>query len=308
MDLGFGKRPGAAPAAGGSSDLVKETTTAAFKADVIDASKNAVVLVDFWADWCGPCKQLAPVLEKVVHSYAGKVRLVKLNVDQHPSIPGQLRIQSLPTVYAFRDGRPLDGFMGLQPESAIKAFIDRILGEDTAADIEAALADAEKAFEGGDLQGAAQVYAAILQEDQQNVAALAGLARCYLKSGDVARAEQTLSLVPPDKQSTSAVASVKAAIDLAKRGAGSASDLAGLETRIAADPADHQARIDLAMAFAARGDKEKAVEQLLESFRRDRNWNEQAARKQLVQLFEAWGPKDPATLDGRRRLSSLMFA
>lgn len=308
MDLGFGKRPGAAPTAGGPADLVKETSTAAFKADVIDASKSALVLVDFWADWCGPCKQLAPVLEKVVQSYGGKVRLVKLNVDQHPSIPGQLRIQSLPTVYAFRDGRPLDGFMGLQPESAIKAFIDRILGEDGSADIESALADADKAFESGDLQGAAQVYAAILQEDQQNVAALAGLARCYLKSGDIARAEQTLALVPPDKETTSAVASVKAAIDLAKRGAGSAADLAGLEAKIAADPADHQARIDLAMAYAARGDKDKAIEQLLESFRRDRNWNEQAARKQLVQLFEAWGPKDPATLDGRRRLSSLMFA
>ena len=308
MDLGFGKRPGTAPAAGGAGNIVKETSTAAFTADVIDASKNAVVLVDFWADWCGPCKQLAPLLEKVVQSYGGKVLLVKLNVDQHPSIPGQLRIQSLPTVYAFRDGRPLDGFMGLQPESAIKAFIDRILGEDSAADLDAALAEADKAFESGDLQGAAQIYATVLQEDQQNVAALAGLARCYLQSGDIPRAEQTLSLVPPDKQASSVVASVMAAIDLAKRGAGSASDLAGLEARIAADPADHQARIDLAMALAARGDKDRAIEQLLESFRRDRNWNEQASRKQLVQLFDAWGPKDPATLDGRRRLSSLMFA
>lgn len=308
MDLGFGKRAGGEPAAGGAADLVKETSTAAFKADVIEASKQALVLVDFWADWCGPCKQLAPVLEKVVKSYGGKVRLVKLNVDQHPSIPGQLRIQSLPTVYAFRDGRPLDGFMGLQPESAIKAFIDRILGEDAAADLDAALAAADKSLEEGDLQGAAEVYAAVLQEDQQNVAAIAGLARCYLKSGDLPRAEQTLALIPPDKQASSQVASVKAAIDLAKRGAGSASDLAGLEGKIAANPADHQSRIDLAMALAARGDKEKAVEQLLESFRRDKNWNEQAARKQLVQLFEAWGPKDPATVDGRRRLSSLMFS
>jgi putative thioredoxin len=309
MDLGFGKRPGAAPAAGGgAADLVKETSTAQFKADVIDASKQAIVLVDFWADWCGPCKQLAPVLEKVVRSYGGKVRLVKLNVDQHPSIPGQLRIQSLPTVYAFRDGRPLDGFMGLQPETAIKAFIDRILGEESAADIDAALAAADKALDSGDLQGAAEVYAAILQEDQQNAAAIAGLARCYLKSGDTARAEQTLALIPPDKQSASAVASVRAALDLAKRAGGAAADLAGLESKVSANPADHQARIDLAMAHATAGDKEKAVEQLLESFRRDRNWNEQAARKQLVQLFEAWGPKDPATIDGRRRLSSLMFS
>ena len=184
MDRGFGKRAGAAPAAGSApatgvagdgADLVRETSTAGFKADVMEASKQALVLVDFWADWCGPCKQLAPLLEKVVRGYGGKVRLVKLNVDQHPSIPGQLRIQSLPTVYAFRDGKPLDGFMGLQPETAIKAFIDRILGEDAAADIDAALAAADKAFEGGDLQGAAEVYAAILQEDQQNVAAIVGV-------------------------------------------------------------------------------------------------------------------------------------
>jgi putative thioredoxin len=308
MDLGFGKQGGATSAGAGGADLVKETSTAAFKADVMEASKQALVLVDFWADWCGPCKQLAPVLEKVVRSYGGKVRLVKLNVDQHPSIPGQLRIQSLPTVYAFRDGRPLDGFMGLQPETAIRAFIDRILGEDAAADIDAALADADKAFEAGDLQSAATIYAEILQEDQQNVSAIAGLARCYLKSGDVARAEQTIGLVPPDKQNAHQVTSVKAAIDLAKRGAGSASDLAGFEAAIAANPADHQARIDYAMALAARGDKPKAVDQLLESFRRDRNWNEQAARKQLVQLFDAWGPKDPATIEGRRRLSSLMFS
>lgn len=309
MELGFGKRSGAAPAAGGgAADLVKETTTAAFKADVIDASKTALVLVDFWADWCGPCKQLAPLLEKVVRSYGGKVRLVKLNVDLHPSIPGQLRIQSLPTVYAFKDGRPLDGFMGLQPESAIKAFIDKIMGEGGAADLETAIAEADKILEAGDLQGAAEIYASVLQEDQQNVAALAGLARCYLKSGDVARAEQTLGLIPPDKQTTSAVTSVKAAIELAKLATGPASDVTALEGKVAADPSDHQARIDLAMALAAGGDKEKAVDQLLESFRRDRNWNEQAARKQLVQLFEAWGPKDPATMDGRRRLSSLMFA
>jgi putative thioredoxin len=243
-----------------------------------------------------------------VRSYGGKVRLVKLNVDEHPAIAGQLRIQSLPTVYAFRDGRPLDGFMGLQPESAIKAFIDRLIGEDAAADLAAALEAADQAFQANDLQTAAELYAAILQEDNQNAAALAGLARCYLKSGDVARAEQTLALVPPDKRDVAAVAGALAAIELAKKSAGPTVETKGLEAKLAADPADHQTRFDLAVALAASGDKAGAVDNLLELFRRDRNWNDQAARKQLVQLFEAWGPKDEATLDGRRRLSSLMFA
>ena len=312
MVFGFGK-PGAPAAAGapqaatGGTDLVKDTTTAGFTKDVLEASKQALVLVDFWADWCGPCKQLTPLIEKVVRSYGGKVRLVKLNVDQHPSIPGQLRIQSLPTVYAFRDGRPLDGFMGLQPETAIRAFIDRLLGEEGEADLAAAIEAADKQLEAGDLQGAAEVYAAVLQEDRQNVAALSGLARCYLKSGDIARAEQTIALVPPDKAGAGPVASVKAAIELAKR-AGTPSDLAALEAKVAANPADHQARIDLALAAAAQGDKSKAIDQLLEAFRRDKAWNDQAARKELVKLFDAWGPKDPATLEGRRRLSSLLFS
>ena len=314
MEFGFGK-PGvqvgpsgkSAPTDTAPGSLVKETTTANFTQDVIEASKQALVLVDFWADWCGPCKQLAPLLEKVVNSYGGKVRLVKLNVDQHPAIPGQLRIQSLPTVYAFRDGRPLDGFMGAQPESAIKEFIDRILGEEGAADITVALDEATKALDAGDLQGAAQIYAAVLQQDQQNPDALAGLARCYLTSGDVARAEQTIELVPPAKKHLASVTGVLAAIDLAKQ-AGSSDDLAELEQAVSANPDDHQARIDLAKAYAARGDKEKAVDQLVESFRRNRDWDDQAARKQLVQFFEAWGPKDPFTVEGRRRLSTLLFA
>jgi putative thioredoxin len=243
----------------------------------------------------------------VVRGQAGKVRLVKINIDENPTIAGQLRVQSIPTVYAFRDGRPLDGFMGAQPESAVKAFVDRLLGEEAAMDAAAAIEAADKALEAGDLQGAAEVYAGILQEDSQNTAALAGLAKCYLKSGDVARAEQTIGLVPPDKQDSAAVASVRAALDLAKL-AGKAGDAAKLEAKVKAEPTNHQARIDYAMALAAGGRKTEAVDQLLESFRRDRKWNEEAARKQLVQLFDAWGPKDPATLDGRRRLSSLLFS
>jgi putative thioredoxin len=247
-------------------------------------------------------------LEKAVRSYGGKVLLVKVNTDEQPAIAAQLRIQSLPTVYAFRDGRPLDGFMGAQPESQIRAFIDRLVGGgEGEGDITAILEIAQTALEQGDLQGAAEAYAAVLQEDQQNVDAIAGLARCYLKSGDTARAEQTLALVPPEKRTAAVVESAKAALELAKI-AGKADNRGELEQRLAANPADHQARFDLAVALAARGLNEESLDHLLTIMRKDRNWNEEAARKQLVQLFDAWGPKDPLTLDGRRRLSSILFS
>jgi putative thioredoxin len=305
MDLDLKAGAGRGPQDG----LVKDATTASFAKDVIDASARALVLVDFWASWCGPSKQLTPILEKVVRSYNGKVLLVKVNTDEQPAIAAQLRIQSLPTVYAFKDGRPLDGFMGAQPESQVRAFIDRLVGGagDGEADIAAILEVAQTALDEGDLQGAAEAYAAVLQEDQQNVDAIAGLARCYLKSGDTARAEQTLALVPPEKRTAAVVESAKAALELAKI-AGKADNRSELEQRLAANPADHQARFDLAVALAARGSNEEALDHLLTIMRKDRKWNEEAARKQLVQLFDAWGPKDPLTVDGRRRLSSILFS
>lgn len=306
MELRMKPDGGAQPGAAGD-DIVKDVTVATFAKDVLEASRSLPVLVDFWAPWCEPCKQLTPILEKVVRSFRGKVQLVKVNIDQNQTLASQLRIQSIPTVYAFRDGRPLDGFQGAQPESAVRAFVERLVGEEAGLDTAAALAAADQALEAGDLQGAAEIYAVVLQEDRQNPAALAGLARCYLKSGDAVRAEQTLELVPPDKRDSGPVASVRAALELAKM-AGQAGDVHKLKSKVEAEPANHQARLDYAVALAAAGQKAEAVEQLLESFRRDRKWNDEAARKQLVKLFDAWGPKDTATLEGRRKLSSLMFS
>ena len=291
----------------GTPVVIKDSSTAGFTKDVIEASNGALVLVDFWAPWCGPCKQLTPVLEKVVKSYGGRVQLIKINTDEHPGISGQLRVQSLPAVYAFRGGRPLDGFQGAQPESVIRALIDRLLGDDAGDDVAAVLAAGEEALDAGDLQGAAEAFAAVLQDDQQNVAALAGLAKCYVKSGDVVRAQQMIALIAPEARETPIVKSVEAALALAAQ-ASKPDERPALQARLAANPADHEARFDLAVAMAARGEKAQALDHLLEIVRRDRKWNEDAARQQLVLLFEAWGPKDPLTDEGRRRLSSLLFS
>ncbi len=296
-------------AGGVAGDVIKDVSTATFTKDVIEASKSALVLVDFWATWCGPCRQLTPTIEKVVRGYAGKVRLAKVNVDENQQLAGQLRVQSIPTVYAFRDGKVVDGFMGALPESQLKAFVERSIGgtADAGDELEAILAEADQAFEAGDIQNAAEIYAAILQQDQENVQALAGLARCYLKSGDLDRAEQTIAMIAPDKSRTATVESVKAAIALARKAADSG-DTGVLEANVATNPADHQSRYDLAVALAANGRKMEAVDHLIDLVRRARSWNEEAARKQLVQLFEAWGPKDPATIEGRKRLSSVLFS
>lgn len=298
-------KPGGDAAAGG--DVIKSGTSQSFMADVVEASRDAVVLVDFWAPWCGPCKQLTPVLEKVVKSYGGRAKLVKINIDEHPQLAQQLRVQSIPMVYAFRDGRALDAFVGVQPESAIRQLIDRLAGPGGAdSDIEAVIASGEEALAQGDHAGAAEVFAAVLEVDRQNVKALLGLARVYVETGDVAQAEATLALVPPEGRKNSGYDALKARLALAKS-APVSDNRVELETRLIANPADHQARYDLAVAQAAHGNKDAAADHLLEIIRRERTWNEEAARKQLVLLFDAWGPKDEATLAGRRKLSSLLF-
>ncbi len=295
---------GAKPA---DSDLIKETTTQTFRADVMEASRSVPVLVDFWAPWCGPCKQLTPILEKAVRQAKGKVRLVKMNIDDHPQIAGQLGIQSIPAVIAFKNGQPLDGFMGALPESQVTAFIDRVAGPAGPSSADEALDAAAEALAAKDYAGAASVFGAVLQEDPENLAALAGLVRAYVALGQLAQARGLLAGLTPEQEKDAAIASAKAAFELAAQAEklGKPSDLA---KRVEADPSDHQARFDLALALNASGDRAGASDQLLEIIRRDRTWNDAAARKQLVQFFEAWGAKDPAAVKGRQRLSSLLFA
>ena len=295
------------PPKSGAADLVKDTTTAGFRQDVIAESMNRPVLVDFWAPWCGPCKQLTPVLEKVVKAAAGKVVLVKMNIDEHPSIAGQLGIQSIPAVIAFQRGQPVDGFMGAVPESEVKAFIERLAGPGGPSPVEAALEEAVRLVGEGDLAGASELYAAVLEQEPDNVAALAGLAKIQLDAGEIENARQVLAMVPEAKADDPALSGVRAALELAEQAA-SLGDLAGLQTQVEANPDDHQARFDLALGLAARGDRAAAVDHLIEIRRRARDWNEDGARKQLLQFFEAWGVMDPDTIRGRRKLSTLLFS
>lgn len=305
---GLGARTGA-----GVEGLVKDTTTADFMADVVQESRNQPVLVDFWAPWCGPCKQLQPMIEKAVREAGGKVKLVKLNIDEHPAIPGQMGVQSIPAVIAFANGQPVDGFMGAVPESQIKQFIDKVAGhggkaaEDEKAQIEAALTQARELLDAGDLERAAQLFQAVAQHDPENVSAQAGIAETLIKAGNK---DEALAMVDAMDEKTRAhpeIAKLLAQVALEDEAA-SLGDPAALEARIAADPKDFEARLDLAKIHNVRGDREAAANELLAIMRADREWRDDGARRELLTFFEAWGPSDPATLSGRRKLSSILFA
>ena len=304
----FGGQP--APNGAAAGDLIKETTTATFARDVLEASRQQPVLVDFWAPWCGPCKQLTPVIEKVVKEAAGRVRLVKMNIDDHPSIAGQLGIQSIPAVIAFVGGRPVDGFMGAIPESQIKQFIDRIAGpavDDAKAEVEAVLADAKALVEAGDAQNAAGLYGAVLQAEPENVEAIAGMVECMIALGQLAEARQALSQLPEEIGKAAAIGAVSKKLDQIEE-ARKLGDPVALEQQLALNPDDHAARLKLAKIRNVEGDRTGAADHLLLIMKRDRSFEDDAARRELLSFFVVWGPKDPATIAARRKLSALLFS
>ena len=301
-----------APGGTGGQVVIKDTTTANFKADVIDASMEAPVIVDFWAPWCGPCKQLTPILEKIVTEAGGKVQLVKLNIDEAQQIAAQMQIQSIPAVYAFFQGRPADGFMGAVPESQVRQFVDQLAAAaDKAAGpspIDEALTQAKAALESGDTSTAGSIYGQVLQQDQANVKAMAGMGRCYLATGQAEAAQGILNSIPQDQTNDPDVTAFRTALELAAQANTSSGETAALEEKVATNPQDHQARFDLALAYYGDGANEQAIDALLDILRANLSWNEGAAREQLVKIFEALGDAHPDTVEGRQKMASVLFA
>ena len=299
-------RPASGASQGPGTGLIKDSDTANFMADVIEPSAEVPVIVDFWAPWCGPCKQLGPVLEKLVTQAGGLVRLVKINIDENPDIAAQLRIQSIPSVFAFRGGQPVDAFQGALPESQVRQFIERLTGG-AKAPIDTALDEAEAALDGGDVETAESIYAEVLARESANARATAGLIRAAVARGALKRARELASALSETLTTDTGVVAAIAALELAEQ-AGASGDVAQLAGLLALDGSDHGTRFDLAMAHYSAGGGEAAVDELLEIVRRDRSWNDEAARKQLVKIFESLGPTHPLTVSGRRRLSSILFS
>jgi putative thioredoxin len=304
-----GAAPQAVPA-----DLIKDSDQTKFAKDVLEASRTVPVIVDFWAPWCGPCKTLQPMIEKVVREAKGAVKLVKIDIDKNQMLAQQLRIQSIPAVYAFFGGRPVDGFMGAVPESQVKQFVDRLVqaaggapGEGGADDLAAALEHAKQAVAENDFALASQIYNEVLEVAPDNLMAIAGLARCHAQAGNLDQAKAVLAKVPPKDKSNAEIAAVQASIDLAEQ-AKAAGPVGDLKAKAAADPKDFQARLDLALAYWAGGQRKEAIDELLAMIKLDRNWNEAAARQQLLKFFEALGFTDPLAVDGRKRLSTILFS
>lgn len=287
--------------------LIKDTTTQEFMKDVIEASRSTTVLVDFWAPWCGPCKQLMPLLEKAVTAAKGRVKLVKLNIDEEPAIPGQMGIQSVPAVVAFKDGKPIDGFMGAQPESQIKAFIDKNGTEPQADPLDEACKQADELLEAGQTAEALQIYGAVLQQSSDHLAAVIGITKCFIALDELNRARDVFDSLPEDALKDKTVVALKARLELAEQSA-DLGEVGDLQKQLDANPDDHQARFDLAVALNGKNKREEAVDHLIVIIKKDREWEEDGARKQLLQFFESWGVMDKASVYGRRQLSSILFS